>query len=77
MTASVDYGCATFMNTVFGAYKFNLFNGEASGSAFLHGTFFLFLIILALHALVNIAGSHLVAPHQRRSPSGGTSPASR
>src|SRR5882757_7335555 len=61
VTASVDYGAATFMNTVFGLYKFDLFNGEQVGKPFLHGTFFLFLVILAFHALVNIAGSHLVA----------------
>ena len=60
VTASVDYGAATFLNTVFGAYNFNLFNGVEAGD-FLRGTFFLFLIILAFHALVNIAGSHLVA----------------
>jgi amino acid transporter len=59
VTASVDYGCATFMNTVFGLYGFNLFNGESGN--FLHGTFALFVVILAFHAVVNIAGSHLVA----------------
>ncbi len=62
VTASVDYGCATFMNTTFGEFGFNLFKGEsADPKAFLHGTFFLFLIILALHAVINILGSHLVA----------------
>jgi amino acid transporter len=59
VTASVDYGCATFMNTVFGLYGFNLFNGESGN--FLHGTFALFVLVLALHATINIAGSHLVA----------------
>jgi amino acid transporter len=59
VTASVDYGCATFMNTVFGLYDFNLFNGVHGN--FLRGTFILFLAILALHAVMNIAGSHLVA----------------
>ncbi|MCW3040164.1 MAG: amino acid permease [Solirubrobacterales bacterium] len=61
VTASVDYGAATFMNTLFGLFDFDLFNGVETGKPFLHGTFFLFLIILALHAAVNIAGSHLVA----------------
>ena len=28
VTASVDYGCATFMNTVFGLYDFNLFKAQ-------------------------------------------------
>ena len=59
VTASVDYGCATFMNVTFGAFNFNLFNG-VSGD-FFSGTFWLFVVILAFHALVNIAGSHLVA----------------
>ncbi|UTI66603.1 amino acid permease [Paraconexibacter antarcticus] len=61
VTASVDYGAATFMNTLFGLFKFDLFNGEHAGKTFLHGTFFLFLVILALHATINILGSHLVA----------------
>jgi amino acid transporter len=59
VTASVDYGAATFLNLTFGTFDFNLFNG-VSGD-FLSGTFWLFLIVLAFHALVNIAGSHLVA----------------
>ena len=33
VTASVDYGCATFMNVTFGAFNFNLFNG-VSGDFF-------------------------------------------
>jgi amino acid transporter len=61
VTASVDYGAATFLNTVFGLYSFDLFNGTGTGKTFLHGTFFLFLVILTLHAVINIAGSHLVA----------------
>jgi amino acid transporter len=61
VTASVDYGAATFTNTTLGLFKVNLFNGEETGSAFLHGTFWLFLVILALHAVVNILTSHLVA----------------
>ena len=61
VTASVDYGAATFTNTTFGLFGFNLFNGEETGSAFLHGTFWLFVVILALHAVINIATSHLVA----------------
>ena len=61
VTASVDYGAALFLNTTLGAYKVNTFNALGSATAFYHGTFFLFLIILAFHAIVNIAGSHLVA----------------
>jgi amino acid transporter len=62
VTASVDYGCATFMNTVFGLYNFNLFGATSSDyHHLLLGTFILFLIILAIHSLVNIFTSHLVA----------------
>jgi amino acid transporter len=62
VTASVDYGCATFMNTTFGEFGFDLFKGTSTNpTTFLHGTFFLFLVILALHAVINILGSHLVA----------------
>jgi amino acid transporter len=62
VTASVDYGASLFLNSVLGLYDVGLFNGNsADASAFLHGTFFLFLVILALHAAVNIAGSHFVA----------------
>ncbi|MFL5847267.1 MAG: amino acid permease [Solirubrobacteraceae bacterium] len=61
VTASVDYGAALFLNTTLGAYDVNTFNALGSATAFFHGTFFLFLIILAFHVLVNIAGSHLVA----------------
>ncbi|MBI5104504.1 MAG: amino acid permease [Solirubrobacterales bacterium] len=59
VTASVDYGCATFLNLTLGAFDINWFNG-VSGD-FLSGTFWLFCLVLAFHALVNIAGSHMVA----------------
>jgi amino acid transporter len=50
------------MNTVFGLYDFNLFQGASeSAGDFAKGTFVLFLLILALHSTVNILGSHLVA----------------
>ena len=61
VTASVGYGAATFLNTVFGLYGFDLFNGEQIGKPFAHGTFVLFLVVLALYATVNILGSSLVA----------------
>ena len=62
VTASVDYGASLFLNTTLGLYDIGLFNGNsADAAAFLHGTFFLFLIVLALHAAVNIGGSHFVA----------------
>jgi amino acid transporter len=61
VVASVDYGAATFINITFGLFDFNLFNADGDAKAFLHGTFWLFLIVLGIHATVNILGSHLVA----------------
>jgi amino acid transporter len=61
VTASVDYGCATFLNVTLGLFDVNVFNGAETGTAFFHGTFWLFLIVLTLHAVVNIFTSHLVA----------------
>jgi amino acid transporter len=54
VTASVDYGCATFLNVLLGM----LHKGWDGGLGFV---FVLFLVILALHALINIYGHHLVA----------------
>ncbi|GAA5181863.1 amino acid permease [Rugosimonospora acidiphila] len=53
VTASVDYGCATFLNLIFA----NTINGW-SGS--LHQAFGLFIAILALHALINIFGARVI-----------------
>jgi len=62
VTASVDYGAAIFLNSTLGLYDVGLFKGNAAtADSFLHGTFFLFLVILVLHSAVNIGGSHLVA----------------
>ncbi len=61
VTASVDYGCATFLNVTLGLFDVNVFNGAEEGKPFLHGTFWLFLIVLALHASINIFTSHFVA----------------
>ena len=54
VTASVDYGCATFMSLVFGAY----FEGWDASNLGL--TFLLFVIILALHAAINIWGHNII-----------------
>src|SRR5262249_7561616 len=62
VTASVDYGAAIFLNSTLGLFNVGWFNGtSASATAFLHGTFWLFLVIMAVHALVNIAGGRVVA----------------
>jgi amino acid transporter len=62
VTASVDYGCATFANITLGLFDVGLFKGNSPDLiTFAHGTFFLFLVVIAIHMIVNIAGSHLVA----------------
>jgi amino acid transporter len=52
VTASVDYGCATFMNLTLGA----LFGMEVN----LTNTFLLFVVILALHGMINIFGHNII-----------------
>ncbi len=53
VTASVDYGCATFMNITLDRF----FGFEVS----LTNTFILFAVILALHALINIFSHRLIS----------------
>jgi amino acid transporter len=60
--ASVDYACATFMNASFGLYGVNIFGMNFGDSThILAETFVLFVIILFLHALINIFQTHLLA----------------
>jgi amino acid transporter len=54
VTASVDYGAATFINILLGMFN-------ASWSLSLTWVFVLFAGILAVHSLINIYGHHLVA----------------
>jgi amino acid transporter len=62
VTASVDYACATFLNTVLGLYGVNAFGMDFGDTQHvLTETFVLFALILTLHAAVNIFTSHLVA----------------
>jgi amino acid transporter len=62
VTASVDYACAGFLDAVLGLYGLNIFGMNfGDSSQILAETFVLFVIILTLHAVINIAGSHLVA----------------
>ncbi|WP_214415315.1 amino acid permease [Sphaerisporangium fuscum] len=56
VTASVDYGCATFLNIVIGRFS----DGWAGGDA-LKQTFALFAVILVLHALINIFSHRLIS----------------
>ena len=75
VTASVDYGCATFLNTTLGALQAsNSFNGSASARRrSCTGRSCCSCVILALHAVINIVGSHLVARINGDLRSGGTS----
>src|SRR2546430_8374997 len=64
VTASVDYAAATFLNSTlsfYGAHIFGVNFATSSVRSALHHTFVLFALILAVHALINIFSSHLVA----------------
>src|SRR3954452_7025717 len=62
IVASVVYGSATFLATLFGLYKVNIFGMNfGDDQHFLTEVFVVFLFLLAIHALINIYSSHLVA----------------
>ena len=63
VTAAVDYGAASFLNSVLGLYQLNFILNftTTSPSGALHHVFILFAIILAAHALINVFSSHLVS----------------
>jgi amino acid transporter len=62
VVASVDYGCATFLNAALGLHGLDLgFMNFADAHHILAETFVLFALILTLHALINIFSSPLVA----------------
>jgi amino acid transporter len=62
VVASVDYGCAQFMNATLQLYGLNVgFANWGDSAHVLSETFFLFALILTLHALINIFSSPLVA----------------
>jgi len=62
IVASVDYFAGQFLATILGLYNVNVLGVNFGDSAhLLQETFLLFVILLALHAFINIAGSHLVA----------------
>ncbi|HLY51117.1 MAG TPA: amino acid permease [Solirubrobacteraceae bacterium] len=64
VTASVDYAAATFLNSTlsfYGAHIFGVNFATSSVQSSLHHTFVLFALILAVHALINIFSSPLVA----------------
>src|SRR3954447_26885837 len=53
VTASVDYGCATFLNLT-------LTEMVSGWAGTLTQVFYLFLVILALHAIINIFGQNII-----------------
>jgi amino acid transporter len=62
IVASVDYVLSVFATTLFGLWGWDLGFVNFSDSAHVQAEiFWLFAIILALHALINIYSSHLVA----------------
>ncbi len=63
VTASVDYAAATFLNSTLSFYGLHFVANFATTSvaASLHHAFALFVLILLLHALINIFSSALVA----------------
>jgi amino acid transporter len=60
VVASVDYAAATFAANLFSLWDLNIIV-NFSGTPELDEIFILFLVILGLHALINIYSSHLVA----------------
>jgi hypothetical protein len=52
--ASVDYGCATFLNIVLQNY------GRPAGTGTLKQVFLLFVVILVLHALINVLRQSII-----------------
>jgi amino acid transporter len=61
VVASVDYAAATFISTLFNLWGLDLGVINFADSASLGDIFVLFIVILAIHALINIYSSHLVA----------------
>jgi amino acid transporter len=62
VVASVDYGAATFLNALLGYFSLDLgFMNFGDGLHILSETFALFVVILVVHALINIFSSPLVA----------------
>ena len=59
--ASVDYACATFVSITLGLFGVDLGVINFADGAALDEVFIVFVVVLALHALINIFSSHLVA----------------
>ena len=63
ITAAVDYGAAAFLNSVLALYgvHFILNFTTTNLSTGLHNTFVLFFLILAVHSVINVFSSNIVA----------------
>ena len=62
VVASVDYACATFLNITLGVYGVNIFGiNFGDTSHVLTEVFLLFVLILAVHATVNIFRTHYLS----------------
>ncbi len=63
IVAAVDYGCASFLNSVLSLYglHFILNFATTNASTILKHTFVLFALILLAHSLINVFSSHLVS----------------
>jgi amino acid transporter len=61
VVASVDYGAATFLNALLSLFKFDFILNFADSNHILAETFVLFVLILAVHAVMNIFNTHLLA----------------
>jgi amino acid transporter len=62
VVASVDYAAATFFNALFALYSVDILGMNfADSKHILSETFLIFVVILILHALINIFSSPLVA----------------
>src|SRR3954471_18638716 len=61
VVASVDYAAANFASALFNSWSLDLGVINFADSASLGEIFVVFIVFLALHALINIYSSHLVA----------------
>jgi amino acid transporter len=61
VVASVDYACATFLNALLGLYGVDFIVNFADDQHLLRETFYLFVLIITLHATVNIFRTHSLA----------------
>ncbi len=63
VTAAVDYGAATFLNSVLSLYGLNFILNftTTDPSTILTHVFVLFALILAAHAVLNVFSSHLIS----------------